>query len=100
MYGWCWIIFKSRCVIFFFLNIIWQFEYNFFFCIPIGNEWKTHRKLLNPTVQNYNFLTTLYPMFNENIRILINRLEAKCDSNEFDIYEFIESCTLDIIAGN
>lgn len=61
------------------------------------NEWKVHRKLLNPTIQNFRILSSFYPIFNRNMRIMVERMQARCGGGQFDAYEPMEACSLDMI---
>ncbi|XP_037050456.1 probable cytochrome P450 313a4 isoform X1 [Bradysia coprophila] len=62
-----------------------------------GEGWKKHRKLLNPTVQNYNILNSFYPKFNKNMKLMTELLEEKVGQGVVDIYHSLEACTLDMI---
>lgn len=65
-----------------------------------GDYWKRHRKLLNPTVQNYNILSSFYPKFNKHMRFMTeNVLEGKVGKGQFDVYHILEACTLDMVCG-
>lgn len=65
----------------------------------LDTEWKMHRKLLNPTIQNFNILNSFYPTFNRNMRIMIDRMQERCGQGEFDAYGPMEACSLDMICG-
>lgn len=64
-----------------------------------GTEWKVHRKLLNPTIQNFKILNSFYPTFNRNMRVLVERLEKYTSAETFDAYRMMEACSLDMICG-
>lgn len=64
-----------------------------------GDVWKTHRKLLSQTMR-YSIINSYYPIFNENMKLLTNRLAEKVDQGPFNIYDYLEVCTLDMITGN
>lgn len=65
----------------------------------IGDTWKLHRKLLNPTVQNYNILNSFYPTFNKNAKQLLALLHAHVEKKSIDMYFFLEACTFDTVCG-
>lgn len=58
-----------------------------------------HRKLLNPTVQNYNILNSFYPTFNKNVRQLLSLLNNHAGKKSIDMYFFLEACTFDTVCG-
>lgn len=64
-----------------------------------GGAWKAHRKLLNPTIQNFKILNSFYPTFNRNMRVLVERMEQWAGGEAFDAYRMMEACSLDLICG-
>lgn len=62
-----------------------------------GEEWKAHRKLLNPSF-HYNIINKFNPIFNKNLRILVKNLEQKKNVT-FDILDCIKSASMDMICG-
>lgn len=68
-----------------------------FFCK--GSEWKHHRKLLNPTIQHFKVLNSFYPIFNFHMAELVRKLESRIDAEQFNIYTFLEECSLNMICG-
>lgn len=64
-----------------------------------GSQWKHHRKLLNPTIQHFKVLSSFYPIFNVHMAELVRALESRIGTEEFNIYGFLEECTLNMICG-
>lgn len=60
--------------------------------------WKMHRKYLNPCF-NPKLLQSFLPIFNKKSKILADRLKVKLGKDEFDVYNFIGKCTLDMICN-
>lgn len=65
----------------------------------LGEYWKMHRRLLNPTVQNTKILNSFSPYMNERLKVLIDILASKDPNEVFNIYEFLEACTFDVFAS-
>lgn len=62
-----------------------------------GVIWKPHRKLINPTF-NLAILEQYVETFEKNTKILMEILSKKLNTT-FDVYNYINNCTLDIISG-
>lgn len=58
--------------------------------------WKEHRKYLNPTF-SLKILQSYMPIFNKESHTLTNRLKDFIRKPAFDIYRFMDACTLDIV---
>ncbi|XP_059621809.1 uncharacterized protein LOC132265248 [Phlebotomus argentipes] len=63
--------------------------------LPV-DAWKDHRKYLNPTF-SLKILQSYIPIFNKETQTLVNRLRKFDGKPEFDIYQFMDACTLDIV---
>lgn len=61
-----------------------------------GDTWKTHRKWLNPCF-SLKILQSYIPIFNEQSAIMMNNLRGKLTAGDFNFYEFMDACTLDMI---
>uniref|UniRef100_A0A1L8E439 Putative cytochrome n=1 Tax=Nyssomyia neivai TaxID=330878 RepID=A0A1L8E439_9DIPT len=61
-----------------------------------GQEWKTHRKNLNPCF-SLKILQSYMPIFNEQAGIMMKNMSAKLNKGSFNFYEFMDACTLDMI---
>lgn len=64
-----------------------------------GSEWKRHRKLLNPTIQHFKVLNSFYPIFNLHMAELVRKLQGRVGAGQFNIYNFLEECSLNMICG-
>lgn len=60
--------------------------------------WKVHRKLLNPSF-NLKILKNFVPIFNEKSLKLVKCIETHVGKEEFDMYELMGRCTLDMVCG-
>jgi cytochrome P450 family 4 len=60
-------------------------------------QWRVHRKSLTPAF-HFNILHEFLQIFNKNSKILVERLMKDADK-EFDIFEAVSLCALDIING-
>lgn len=63
-----------------------------------GKKWTERRKLLTPAF-HFSILNTFFRPIVENCNGLIEKLKSVEDSEEIDIYPYINNCTLDIICG-
>ncbi|XP_015518466.2 cytochrome P450 4C1-like [Neodiprion lecontei] len=61
-----------------------------------GPTQRTHRKLIMPML-NAKVLDEYVEYFVHHSEYCVNRLEELVDTEEFDIYPFLEHCTIDII---
>ncbi|GAB0086095.1 Cytochrome P450 [Sergentomyia squamirostris] len=59
-------------------------------------EWKVHRKLLNPTF-SLKILQTYVPIFNKEVKILVNRFNDLVGQGATDIYTYMDALTLDVV---
>lgn len=64
-----------------------------------GSKWKRTRKLLNPTIQHVKVLNSFYPIFNFHMGEMVRALESRIGAEEFNIYSFLEECSLHMICG-
>lgn len=63
--------------------------------LPAGT-WSEHRRLLNPTFSR-QVLKSYIPIFNKETRTLTQRLRQELDKGTFDIYNYMDRCTLDAV---
>ncbi|CAH0589025.1 unnamed protein product [Chrysodeixis includens] len=68
---------------------------NGLFVAPV-DLWKAHRRLLLPIFHN-RIIEDYIDVFAEQGQILVNRLHEQVGQKQFDIYEYITSCMLDIV---
>lgn len=61
-----------------------------------GDTWKAHRKFLNPCF-SLKILQSYMPIFNEQSEIMMKNMAAKINKGNFNFYEFMDACTLDMI---
>lgn len=61
-----------------------------------AEKWKVHRRLINPTF-NRNVLKSYIPIFNRETNLLAKLLEKELESGAFDVYKYMDRCTLDTI---
>jgi len=61
-----------------------------------AEKWRPRRKLLTPTF-HYDILKDFVDVFNQEARVMVKKLEKIAGTGEFDIYQFITLCALDII---
>jgi cytochrome P450 family 4 subfamily V len=66
-----------------------------------NEKWRSRRRLITPSFHDTQLLNNFVLIFNEQSSILARRLDeyAKEDNKTHNLYPFISSCTLDIIAG-
>lgn len=67
----------------------------FFFAADV---WRVHRKKLTPSF-HFDILRDSLNIIRTNAKILCNQMKAEMERPEFDIMEYIEKCSLDIIGG-
>ncbi|KAK0177783.1 hypothetical protein PV328_001795 [Microctonus aethiopoides] len=58
--------------------------------------WRVHRKLITPTF-NMRILESFIEVFARQSEILVKEMEAELNGNEFDVFDYVSRCTLDII---
>ena len=58
--------------------------------------WQSHRKIMNPFF-GIQTLRSLFPIFNEKSKILVQSLKDKEGKNEFDVLHFMTALTLETI---
>ena len=63
-----------------------------------GDKWKIRRKLLTPTF-HFKILHDFVHVFNEQTRILLEKLNQHADGKPYNIFNDITLCALDIICG-
>lgn len=63
-----------------------------------GDAWRQHRRLLNPSF-HYNITSKFVPLFNRNLRVLVEQMGGRCGGGEFDIKEYMKRCSMDMICG-
>lgn len=68
--------------------------------ISYGSKWFQRRKIITPTF-HFKILERFIDVFNEQDKILVQKLLEKVDSGceDVNIYEHITACALDIICG-
>ncbi|XP_076312051.1 cytochrome P450 4V2-like isoform X2 [Tachypleus tridentatus] len=64
--------------------------------VSTGDKWKIRRKMLTPAF-NFRLLEGTLPIFNEQSRILVEKLEQHLTKEYVDIVQPFTLCTLDII---
>lgn len=64
--------------------------------VNLGDGWTHHRKCLNPTM-HYTIINSYYPVFNRCIKKLIDQLNEQVNQPHFDIYDYLDKCTLTMI---
>lgn len=72
-------------------------DWLFFFFRSKADEWRFHRKNLNPSF-HYNVVKSFYPTFNKKLKIFIKRLRTYV-GKPFRLQHYIESCAMDMICG-
>lgn len=61
-----------------------------------ADKWKEHRRLINPTF-NRHVLKSYIPIFNAETNTLTKLLGKELNKGPFDIYKYMDRCTLDTI---
>nr|ARN17935.1 cytochrome P450-12 [Cephus cinctus] len=61
-----------------------------------ASKWRVHRKLILPTF-NQKILESFVEVFSAQSQIMVKNMEVEVDGEEFDIFNYISLCTLDII---
>ncbi|KAK7590720.1 hypothetical protein V9T40_002333 [Parthenolecanium corni] len=61
-----------------------------------GKKWAERRKMLTPAF-HFSTLNSFFGTMVENCDIFLEKLEAKENCQEFDMYSFVNNCSLDII---
>ncbi|GAB0100690.1 hypothetical protein DMENIID0001_167720 [Sergentomyia squamirostris] len=61
-----------------------------------GPQWKVHRKLINPTF-NLKTLQSYMPIFNNQVNVLVSRLNGVNSRLSTDIYDYTSPLALDSI---
>ncbi|KAH9510182.1 Cytochrome P450 4V2, partial [Bulinus truncatus] len=65
--------------------------------ISTGDKWRYRRKMLTPTF-HFNILHDFLYVFNKQAHVLIDKLKDKSKNGQFDMFQDIALCALDIIA--
>ncbi|CAF4083424.1 unnamed protein product [Rotaria sordida] len=72
------------------------------FCLCNNAKWRTRRRLITPSFHNTQLLHNFMLIFNEQSCVFAKRLEECIRNGEevkaYDLYPYISTCTLDIIA--
>lgn len=63
-----------------------------------GQQWKEHRKLLNPSF-HYNIVNKFTPIFNKHLRMLVKNLESQ-QNETIDVLETLKTASMDMICGS
>ncbi|KAK0084156.1 hypothetical protein PV326_006394 [Microctonus aethiopoides] len=58
--------------------------------------WRVHRKIITPTF-NARILESFIEVFVEQCKILTKEMEAELEEDEFDVFDYVSRCTLDIV---
>lgn len=61
-----------------------------------ADKWKEHRRMINPTF-NRQVLKSYVPIFNKETNTLAKLLANEIAKGAFDIYKYMDRCTLDTI---
>ncbi|GFG29131.1 hypothetical protein Cfor_03845, partial [Coptotermes formosanus] len=59
-------------------------------------KWQLHRKMITPSF-HFKILENFLKVFSEKSEVLVRTLQKKIGSQSFDIYPYINRCSLDII---
>lgn len=62
-----------------------------------GDDWKTHRKLLNPSF-HYTIINKFIPIFNKHLRLMVKCLEQQ-QHRDIDILDYMKFASMDMICG-
>lgn len=57
-----------------------------------------HRKLLTPSF-HFKILENAVGMIENHAKIMCQQLESRVEQPEFDITDYVEKCSLDVICG-
>ncbi|CAB3253368.1 unnamed protein product [Arctia plantaginis] len=68
---------------------------NGLFVAPV-HLWKSHRRLLLPVFNN-RVIEDYIEIFGKQGDILVKRLQDRVGKNQFNVYEYVTSCMLDIV---
>lgn len=64
-----------------------------------GDEWRHHRRCLNPTM-HFKVVNEYYPIFNKWMQDLVERLAARAnDGSSFDMFQYLDRATFCMICG-
>lgn len=66
--------------------------------IDAGVKWKKHRKLITPAF-HFGVLEESLPVFNSCSKKLAEKLKNEVGKDSFNIYPYVNLCSLDIICG-
>ncbi|XP_011315522.1 cytochrome P450 4C1 [Fopius arisanus] len=61
-----------------------------------ASKWRVHRKLILPTF-NPRILESFVEVFAQQSDIMVRQMKVEIDGDEFDVFNYISLCTLDII---
>ncbi|XP_052687181.1 cytochrome P450 4V2-like isoform X1 [Crassostrea angulata] len=61
-----------------------------------GSKWKSRRRMLTPTF-HFKILNDFVGVFHDQASIMVKKLSQVADGKEFDIFNYITLCALDII---
>jgi cytochrome P450 family 4 len=64
---------------------------------PLGQKWKSHRKLIAPTF-HLNVLKSFVDLFNANSRAVCEKM-VKENGKNFDCHDYMSECTVEILLG-
>lgn len=81
----------------FIYSFLFQLLYLIYFA-TIAEQWRFHRKNLNPSF-SYNVVNSFYPSFNQNLKILVEKLKPHSNGVPFDLHLNLEACAMDMICG-
>ncbi|KFB40674.1 AGAP013305-PA-like protein [Anopheles sinensis] len=65
--------------------------------ISIGAKWAQRRKIITPTF-HFKILEDFLVIMNHQADVLIDKLKAHAGGPDFDVYEYVTYCALDIIS--
>lgn len=63
---------------------------------PAAGPWKDHRKFLNPCF-SLKILQSYMPIFNTEVKTLVGRLQQNIDGDAFNMYDYMDAATLDVV---
>ncbi|XP_014204067.1 cytochrome P450 4C1-like [Copidosoma floridanum] len=61
-----------------------------------ASKWRVHRKLIMPTF-NQRILESFVEVFSAQSGIMVKEMEAELNGGEFEVFNYVTLCTLDII---